>query len=299
MPSVEACIGRDIHGKVSSAASKNLIAECLNFGDCIEVAGSPDGRTLVAVTESGLVVAYEKARAGKFAYGDLHSVSVIGDADTVLFAPLQRDVPFDAVRLTAPDAVRLASRARQLIAEVHDPGTEWWDTPEGELGVTVWPAGLLTRPNSSPVQPQQWCTLAFVNTGIQIRTFRHPQHAGLYRGDAREFLPWPDVRNVAVEGLDQVERRPSVGAVAVFGVLGLSASKEIRRAYVTIEATAGDYVFEVQDVLPLTLSGFLAAVLRQMNVSAVRDDDPIHQVIAAQLETNRLLEEILTALRAR
>ncbi len=299
MPPVEACISRDIRGKVSSGASKSLVAECVDFGDCIEIAAAPDGKTLVAVTESGLVVAYEKTPARKLSYDELHSISVIGGTEPVLFAPLQRDLPFHSVQLTASDAERLAAIARPRNAQIHEPGTEWWDTPEGNLGVTIWPAGLLTRPHSSPVQSRQWFTIAFVNTGIQIRTYRHPQHAALYKEDAREFLPWPVVHNVAVEGVDQVERRPSLGAVALFGVFGLGASVEIRRTYVTIEADAGDYVFEVQDVLPLTLSGHLAAVLRKMTPTGVGDDDPIHQLIAAQSETNRLLDEILNALRER
>ena len=111
MPPVEACISRDIRGKVSSAASKSLAGECVNFGDCIEVAGVPDGKTLVAVTEAGLVVAYEKAPARKFSYDELHSISVIRGTEPALFAPLQRDLPFEAVQLAASDAETSWSRA--------------------------------------------------------------------------------------------------------------------------------------------------------------------------------------------
>lgn len=107
------------------------------------------------------------------------------------------------------------------------------------------------------------------------------------------------MHSVAVEGLDQIERRPSVGAVLLFGVMGLGASREIRRAYLTIEAEHGDYVFERQELLPLELSGFLAPVLRQMRSSSSAPDDTMQQVLDAQVETNRLLGEILDALRGR
>jgi len=117
-------------------------------------------------------------------------------------------------------------------------------------------------------------------------------------GDFLEFFPWSTVRNVSVEGVDQIERRPSVGAVLAFGVLGLGASKEVRRAYFVIEVDKGDYVFERQGVLPLQLSGQLAPVLREMR-GTVDQDAAAQQMLDAQLETNRLLAEILAELQRR
>jgi hypothetical protein len=88
-----------------------------------------------------------------------------------------------------------------------------------------------------------------------------------------------------------------VAAVVAFGLLGLAASKEVRRAYFVLESDDGDYVFERQGVLPLQLSGQLAPVLKQMR--GIEEDDVAQQMLDAQRETNRLLVEILTELRNR
>jgi hypothetical protein len=253
---------------------------------------------LVAVTGRGIAVAEEKSTPIVYPFEELHSVTVLGEGDTVLFAPLRRGMPFDSVPMSAPDADRLVDEARPRIAALHEPGEAWWDSPTGDIGVTVWPAGLLTRPTSSPIPERQWCTVSFVNTGVQMRTGRHPQQSGVYEGDFREFLPWTAVRNVSVEGVDQIERRPSVGAVLAFGVLGLGASREVRRSYFVIEADAGDYVYERQQLLPLQLSGYLAPVLRQMR-GGPQSSDPLQRLLEAQAESNRLLGEILEELRKR
>jgi hypothetical protein len=244
------------------------------------------------VADAGVSVAYEKMAAWSVDYDALHSVSVIGGFDPVLFAPLQRDQAFDAVAVSSPDATRLADVAREHLAQRHEPGNEWWDSPTADLGIALWPVGLLLRPPSSPMPQQHWCTVSFVNTGIQMRTARHPKYPSMYAGDVRAFLPWSTVHDVSVEGSDQIERRPSVAAVVAFGILGLGASKSIRRSYLVVSADEGDYVFERQEMLPLELSGYLAPVLRQMRHVAA-GDDPLQQLLEAQLETNRLLSLIL------
>jgi hypothetical protein len=108
----------------------------------------------------------------------------------------------------------------------------------------------------------------------------------------------PAVRDVTVEGADQIERRPSVAAVLVFGVLGLGASKAIKRSYLVISSDNGDYVLERQELLPLELSGYLAPVLREMHHVA-QQDDPMTRLLEAQQETNRLLALIVERLPER
>jgi len=298
MQRLDHIVTRDISGKISPDALQVLESATSDATDFFSAALTDNGKTLIAITDTGITIAREKSAPTAYTFEELHSISVLGDTDPVLFAPLRRDAPFDAVSMSASDAARLVEAARPRIAALHLPGEKWWDTPMGDLGVAIWVAGLLTRPASSPVPERQWCTVSFVNTGVQIRTVRNPKQPSVYKEDSREFLPWPSVRNVSVEGVDQIERRPSVGAVLAFGVLGLGASREVRRSYFVIEANVGDYVFERQDMLPLQLSGYLTPVLRQMRDTA-QLDDPMKRILETQTETNRLLAEILDALRQR
>jgi hypothetical protein len=187
---------------------------------------------------------------------------------------------------------------RAQLVQHHESGPEWWDSPTADLGIEVWPAGLLIKPASSALPERVWYTASFVNTGVQLRTVRHPKQPSNYPGDHHEFLPWTSVHDVTVEGADQIERRPSVAAVLVFGVLGLGASKAIKRSYLVISSDHGDYVLERQDLLPLELSGYVAPVLREMHHVA-QQDDPITRLLEAQQETNRLLALIVERLPER
>jgi hypothetical protein len=289
-------VARDLTRRFSNTALRALAERTAGASECIAVAASEDGKTLVAVTDVGIEIGFEKGPGLGYAYGELHSISILGQFDPALFIPLRRNEPFDAVALAPPDAERLAAAARPRIAAIHEVGSEWWDTPMGTLGIAASLIGLMVKPASSPMPERQWCTVSFVNTGIQIRTARHPKYPSMYKEDVREFLPWPAVQDVSVEGSDQIERRPSVGAVLAFGVMGLGASKTIKRSFLVVAGDQGDYVFERQEMLPLELAGFLAPVLRQMH-HAAQQLDPMQQLLDEQRETNRLLNEILSTIR--
>jgi hypothetical protein len=294
-------LDRDVKRK---GGNRQVLAESVAEQEAVDgVALAPDGKVLIAATDRQVVVVPDKGSPVSYPLTELHSVSVIGGAEHVLFAPLQRDRVFESVVLTADDAHRLATFVRARLMELHEPGAEWWDDPAGTLGLSLWPAGLLVRPASSAVPELQWFTVSFVNTGIQVRTTRHPQDSSRYKGDAREFISWSQVRSLAVEGTDQIERRPSVGAVMLFGVLGLGASKSIRRSYLVVDTHGGSYIFERHEMLPVALAGFLAPVLRHFAPSPAEATGITAEQFAAHLggqaRTNELLGEILAELRRR
>lgn len=281
-------------GKVNPV-TQAVVEAALAGEDCEAAATSSDGKTIVAVTPTRLIVARDKAIDTEYALADLHSISALGGGDNALLAPLRRGEPFAAIQVHGPQ--RLATAVRQRLVDLHAPGDEWWDDPAGDLGVSLWPAGLLVAPTGSVLATKHWYNLSFVNTGVQFRSIRAQSNPSLYPGDLREFIPWDDVHGVTVEGADQIERRPSVGAVVAFGVLGLGASKAIRRSYAVVNTTAGDYVVERQDMLPTELRGFLAPVLRRFPEPSSADGTEELRTLLA--ETNRLLNDILEELRSR
>jgi hypothetical protein len=141
------------------------------------------------------------------------------------------------------------------------------------------------------------CNVSFANTGVQILAYKDSRYPQFYRGDATEFIPWPAVHSVTVEGVDQVERRPSVGAVVAFGIMGLGASKTIRRSYLVIATDAGDYFFEQDNLLPAGLAARIGPVLRLFTQpDGGSADGDVRELL---VETNRLLADILEELRAR
>ena len=72
------------------------------------------------------------------------------------------------------------------------------------------------------------------------------------------LVPWRHVREARVEGVDQVQARVSVGAVLVFGVLGLAARREEKRAYLTVRTDDGEYLIEDGSHLPRELRSELS-----------------------------------------
>ncbi len=305
MSALQDVVERDLTGRAHARALSSLEGTVAPAEVLDGVASSSDGNVIMAATDRRIIIVREKTAPTTYALSDLHSVSVIGTGDSALFAPLQLGEAFDSITLDHRDATRIAEAVRTRLGSLRASGDQWpWDSPQANLGISVWPTGLLARPARSPVPAKQWCVVTFVNTGVQIRTYRHPKQSAIYHGDVREFLAWPQVRNVSVEGDNIIERRPSIGSVLAFGIAGLAASEAHRRAYFVIESDDGDYVFEQQEILPVALSGVLAPILREMRDPSVRGTNAtvsardLADMLAAQQSTNALLAEILEELRS-
>lgn len=108
-------------------------SELGDAGNLVAAARAFDGKALVAVTDDAVLVAQDKDAVMRYSFRELHSVSVLGDSDPVLFAPLRRGVAFESVSLRAADAVRLADVIRARLAQIHDPGDGWWNRPTADL----------------------------------------------------------------------------------------------------------------------------------------------------------------------
>jgi hypothetical protein len=254
---------------------------------------------VVAVTPTRLATCRAKSEPVIRDLEELHSISVLGGGESALVAPLVRDQAFDAIPLPREQADDIARLVRKHLSQLHESGVEWWDDPAGELGISLWPTGLLVAPPSAVTPARAFYNISIVNTGVQMRTMRLPTAANIYPGDFRDFIPWSEIERVDVEGADQIERRPNIGAVALFGVLGLGASKVIRRSYLVLGTARGEYVFERQEMLPTELRAFISPVLRPFSSSdtGMNGPDALAPLLEAQAETNRLLNDILTELR--
>jgi hypothetical protein len=79
-----------------------------------------------------------------------------------------------------------------------------------------------------------------------------------------------------------VTSRPSVGAVVAFGVLGLAARRNEKRAFLTLVTEAGDYLVEDDEHLPVELRALLAPFLERLDIKVAEagndPTDPIEQI---------------------
>jgi hypothetical protein len=118
-------------------------------------------------------------------------------------------------------------------------------------------AVLLVSPDAQLPQKAK-AAITIVSTGVRIKS-----------GRTSKFLPRKTISGISVEGVDQVQLRPSIAAVVAFGVLGLASRKRERYSYVTLDSHEGQFVFELQDRLPLELRASLGPLKYQ---SSVRSD---------------------------
>jgi hypothetical protein len=84
---------------------------------------------------------------------------------------------------------------------------------------------------------------------------------------------------MAAEGINQVQQRPSVGAVVLFGVAGLAARKKESRSYLTVATQTGDYAFQVEGLLPAALAALVSPVARHFQAKGdAPKTDPIETI---------------------
>jgi hypothetical protein len=78
-------------------------------------------------------------------------------------------------------------------------------------------------------------------------------------------LPWPDVREILVEGHEETRRRVTATRMMAVGLLALAIPKDenYSRAYVTVTAKDGDVVVRVDGARPQELKARLGDVLRR------------------------------------
>jgi hypothetical protein len=281
---------RELTGTHPKAIAK--LRELVSRDNVRCIGSSPDGKTLAAVTETSLLVGHDKIDGYGWAIADLRSVSVLPDGVVSLVTPLGEG-EFYSFGLEPDDARRIAAAVRALLPPA-EPDAPWWDDPQADIGSFLRALGLIVCPAASPHHEHTICNVSFANTGVQIHAYKDSRYPQCYQGDATEFIPWSAVHSVTVEGSDPVERRPSAGAVVAFGILGLGASKTIRRAYLVVATDAGDYYFEQDNILPAGLAARIGPVLRLFT-----QPDGSGDVRDLLVETNRLLGEILDAVRSR
>lgn len=271
------------------------LRERVGSSDVRQLGAAADGKLLTVVTDDQLLVGRDKGDGFGWKIADLRSISVLPDGERSLLAPLGSG-EFYSFGLEPGDAERIAAAVRQLLPPT-DPGAAWWDDPQATIGTFLRALALLVRPSGSPHHEKTICNVSFANTGVQIFSYKDPRFPQFYQGDITEFVPWSAVHSVTVEGLDQVERRPSVGAVLVFGLMGLAASQAVRRSYLVVATDAGDFFFEQQDMLPSALAARIGPVLRLfIQPAAASEGVDVGELL---IETNRLLGEILEELRTR
>lgn len=205
-----------------------------NRGDCMALLTS---RRLL-VGGGNIERAYE--------FSDLATALVVHAAGGhAAFFPASTDKPGDMFYVNAAGE-DFAREVREQIARVRPPNDESpiWERPDFTHVVRLDDAGLLVAPKASDIPPGQVVNVMLSSAGVQIR--QKGGYAGL-------LIRWADVQETRIEGVDQVQTRPSVGAVLVFGVLGLAARRKEKRAYLTLRTVDGEYLIEDGSHLPLEL----------------------------------------------
>jgi hypothetical protein len=101
-------------------------------------------------------------------------------------------------------------------------------------------------------------TVLFDETGVHLM----PAATPWWRACA---LPWPDVREIVVEGQEETRRRVTAARIMTVGLLALAIPKDenYSRAYVTVAARDDDIVVRVDGARPQELKARLGEVLRR------------------------------------
>jgi hypothetical protein len=181
---------------------------------------------------------------------DLATVVVLSTSGgRALFPASNRDAG-DMFYVNA-EGEEFARAVREELARIRpsDGSAPIWERSDFTDVVRLEDAGLLAAPRESQVVAGSVVIVMISGAGIQIR------HAD---GSAGTLIRWRDVLEARVEGVDQAQMRPRVGAVVAFGVLGLAARRKEKRAYLTLQTRDGDYLVEDGSHLPLELRALLA-----------------------------------------
>lgn len=181
---------------------------------------------------------------------ELATAVVVSSGERPVFYPVSMSGPADMFYVGA-DGADFAAEVRKQLVRIRPPrvNAPIWERPEFTHVIRLEDAGLLVAPKDSPVRSGQVVIVSITSVGVQIR------HTD---GSSGVLVPWRDVLETRVEGVEQVQTRPSVGAVLVFGVLGLAARRKEKRAYLTFQTREGDYLIEDAEHLPLELRALLA-----------------------------------------
>jgi hypothetical protein len=185
-----------------------------------------------------------------YEFSDLATAVVVDTIGGQALFPVATDKPSDMFYVNA-GGEDFAREVREQIARVRPPrdDSQIWERPDFTHVVRLPDAGLLAAPKVSEVKAGQVVNVMLSSAGVQIR-----QKAG-YAG---VLIPWAAVQETRIEGVDQVQSRPSVGAVVLFGVLGLAARRKEKTAYLTVRTGDGEYLIEDGSHLPLELRVQLA-----------------------------------------
>jgi hypothetical protein len=75
----------------------------------------------------------------------------------------------------------------------------------------------------------------------------------------RTFInePWKNITGLSAEGPDQVQTRFTATRLVLLGPLGLAFKKEKKLAFVVVEGTFGEFIFEVKKKSPMELQAEL------------------------------------------
>ncbi len=206
-------------------------------GDC--VAMLTPGRLIVG--GGGLDRVYRLA--------DLATVVVVTTSGGPALFPASTTLPGDMFYVDAT-ASEFARAVREEIARIRPTidASPIWERPGFTEVIRLEDAGLLSGPTSSPVRGGTVVIVMISGAGVQIR------HADASAG---VVIPWRAISTFRVEGVDQVQMRPRVGAVLAFGVLGLAARRKEKRAYLTVETDEGEFLIEDGAHLPIELRSLL------------------------------------------
>ncbi|MDQ1521461.1 MAG: hypothetical protein QOI55_2534 [Actinomycetota bacterium] len=203
------------------------------------------------------------------------AVTYMSGRDTIFLALLESDVGEPFI-VPAGSGVLFAETVRARVAGLRGPaahGRALWDDPTFTAVLRLAACGLLAAPAGCGVETRVSLVATFTSVGC---IFREKD------GTGRQFLPWTVVEGVRVEGVDQVTSRPSVGAVVAFGVLGLAARRNEKRAFLTLVTEAGDYLVEDDEHLPVELRALLAPFLERLDIKVAEagndPTDPIEQI---------------------
>jgi hypothetical protein len=274
---LDRAVARDL-GRTEARRAVEVIADNLARGESVDaVAEAPRGR-VVAATDQRLAVGDRNGQFWSVNYEELRDVVPLPLGKQAVVCPLVEGQPFEGIEVRRRDARRVADAAHARIVVLHSSreAGRWHDDPAFAVAARFAPVALLVSPPKYPIPGKTWVSLSIVTTGIQITPMDQAKLPG------KEFVAWDGVSRLETEGVDQVTRRPRVGAVLAFGVLGLAASRKEKCGYIALATDAGDFVLQVNDLLPTEIRATLMPAverLRQLSGdSSPGVSDPVDQI---------------------
>jgi hypothetical protein len=220
----------------------------------------------LAVTTEDLVVARTEksgARIERYAILKLRGLATWGITvaeigDLTVMALMLEDESLVPLPLKPKDAQRVLAALPDVVHE---------------QAVHLTTVKVLVTP-SATIKPKAVVALTVTSVGIRMQLADKPL--------VFDYLPRSEIENVSIDGVDQIQLRPSVLATAAFGVMGLAARKKEKRAYLVVSTARGDGVYEVSNVLPTELRARLSPLLKTIESSAHAPpqtrSDPIEQI---------------------